>query len=333
MDDSRSKSPSGVCVVTGLLWALLCWGCGESEQRSGAIAAPTPLPASSLSVRGTAPVVGTSSQFVAVHSDASGVKDVSNEATWISSNNFATVASGGLVSGVAEGEAEIIVTYQGVVARQRIAIVLCGTAPGSRNQVLPVFSSPFQGRYRLISYFDHESPIGFLDNNGYQLNACGVADRLKTDGHAGVDYVLPGGTPVFAVADGIVLFAGTESPRQCPPLGGRVVSNTLVELQHFVAGGEVLESIYYHLGKIDVTVNQSVSRGQQLGLSGGVGCIVGEALHFGVRRVGRTNGGAKADIDPYGWEAPGPDPWATNPRGATSVWLWRDGEAPLIQQR
>jgi hypothetical protein len=35
-------------------------------------------------------------------------------------------------------------------------------------------------------------------------------------------------------------------------------------------------------------------------------------------------------VDPYGWDSPGPDPWAQHPQGAQSAWLWLPGQAPAI---
>jgi hypothetical protein len=38
-------------------------------------------------------------------------------------------------------------------------------------------------------------------------------------------------------------------------------------------------------------------------------------------------------VDPYGWDGPGEDPWANNERGADSVYLWKDGEAPTLKAK
>jgi hypothetical protein len=34
------------------------------------------------------------------------------------------------------------------------------------------------------------------------------------------------------------------------------------------------------------------------------------------------------NVDPYGWCGAGPDPWAQNPSGTTSAWLWADRPSP-----
>jgi hypothetical protein len=36
-------------------------------------------------------------------------------------------------------------------------------------------------------------------------------------------------------------------------------------------------------------------------------------------------------VDHYGWDGPGPDPWAESERGEHSDYLWIDGEAPTLK--
>jgi murein DD-endopeptidase MepM/ murein hydrolase activator NlpD len=148
------------------------------------------------------------------------------------------------------------------------------------------------------------------------------------DGHAGYDFVVPQGTPVRAVTDGVVVAAGAESPWFCPLLQ-REVSGLFVRVYHRLASGEV-QSLSLHLSRIDVVPGARVVAGQQLGLSGNTGCSTGPHLHFAVRRLleDLTLGPA---LDPYGWDdATTPDPWATHPWGAASTSLWRAGKAPPI---
>jgi hypothetical protein len=86
--------------------------------------------------------------------------------------------------------------------------------------------------------------------------------------HAGVDVDLPAGTPVVAIADGTVAFAGEQF------FGG----NSVV-LDH--GGG--LFSIYYHLEDLAVSEGRKVARGQRIGAVGASGRATGPHLHFGVR--------------------------------------------------
>ena len=192
---------------------------------------------------------------------------------------------------------------------------------------MPEFASPFAVSSRIINYFDHAYAVA-SDSNGYQLNACAEADPLRTDGHKGVDYALPVGTPILAAAAGRVIFAGATKPRACPELGGQVVGDSYVSISHTTASKDVVWSEYRPLSRIDVQAGDQVALGQTIGLSGGPGCVVGEGLHF---ELGSSNGVDPIVIDPYGWEGDAADPWAQDDRGMESFWMWLPGRAPRIQ--
>jgi murein DD-endopeptidase MepM/ murein hydrolase activator NlpD len=107
-----------------------------------------------------------------------------------------------------------------------------------------------------------------------------------------------------------------------------MVPALLVVLVHTAPTGELYASIYGHLSRIDVQAGASVSEGAVIGLSGNTGCSGTPHLHFG---VGRSVAGRYVLIDPYGWHALTGDPWELDPRGAASVWLWKDGAAPSLR--
>ena len=138
---------------------------------------------------------------------------------------------------------------------------------------------------------------------------------------------MPEGTPLFAVADAVVLTAGLEPPHFCPQLN-RTVQALLVQLVHTAPTGESYVSAYGHLSRVDVQEGVSISEGTVIGLSGNTGCSGTPHLHFG---VARTVAGRYVLIDPYGWHAPAEDPWEFDPRGAASIWLWKDGAAPSLR--
>ncbi len=89
--------------------------------------------------------------------------------------------------------------------------------------------------------------------------------------HSGVDLRLPEGTPVRAISDGVVVFAGEQF------FGGRSVV-----IDH---GGGVF-SLYYHLKEYPVAEGQRVSGGERIGSVGATGRVTGPHLHFGVRVPG-----------------------------------------------
>jgi murein DD-endopeptidase MepM/ murein hydrolase activator NlpD len=86
--------------------------------------------------------------------------------------------------------------------------------------------------------------------------------------HAGVDFGVPIGTPVRAVADGVVLAEAHNA-------GGY---GTYVTVQH--ADGSL--SIYAHLSKV-LMAQGPVTAGQVLALSGNTGHSTGPHLHFELR--------------------------------------------------
>lgn len=90
--------------------------------------------------------------------------------------------------------------------------------------------------------------------------------------HRGVDFSVPTGTQVEAIADGRVRFAGVMSG-----------FGNVVWLDH---GGSIL-SVYAHLSRIDVRQGDFVRRRQLVGLSGASGDVTAPHLHFEVWRGGR----------------------------------------------
>lgn len=89
--------------------------------------------------------------------------------------------------------------------------------------------------------------------------------------HQGIDYGVPYGTPIRAVTDGVVAFAGWH--------GGH---GNMVKLGH--AGG--LGTGYAHMSSVAVAAGARVARGQVIGYVGSTGLSSGAHLHFEVYRSG-----------------------------------------------
>jgi murein DD-endopeptidase MepM/ murein hydrolase activator NlpD len=83
--------------------------------------------------------------------------------------------------------------------------------------------------------------------------------------HAGIDIGGKSGDPVFAAADGSVTETGFDSAK-----GNYIV----------IAHRGKLKTVYYHLKRIDVKRNDSVLRGEKIGLVGSTGRSTGPHLHF-----------------------------------------------------
>ena len=96
--------------------------------------------------------------------------------------------------------------------------------------------------------------------------------------HSGVDLRAKRGTPIKTMNNGMVALVGDH-----------FFTGLTVVIDH--GGG--IQSMYFHLDKILVEVNQRVTKGEVIGLVGSTGRATGPHLHLGVRVIG-------ARIDPLG---------------------------------
>ncbi|MFI0822184.1 M23 family metallopeptidase [Streptomyces sp. NPDC021098] len=101
----------------------------------------------------------------------------------------------------------------------------------------------------------------------------GLAGNLWSHNHSGQDFVVPTGTPVRAAHTGVVVKAGPYGGGDGPAYGNAIV------IKH----DDQTYSQYAHLSRIDVRIGQSVTTGQQIGLSGDTGNTTGPHLHFEIR--------------------------------------------------
>ncbi|WDV55887.1 LysM peptidoglycan-binding domain-containing M23 family metallopeptidase [Streptomyces coeruleorubidus] len=100
--------------------------------------------------------------------------------------------------------------------------------------------------------------------------------------HTGVDFVVPTGTSLKAVGAGTVVSAGW---------GGAYGNQVVIKLND----GNYAQ--YAHLSSLSVSAGQTVSGGQQIGLSGATGNVTGPHLHFEIR----TTPDYGSDVDPVAY--------------------------------
>jgi murein DD-endopeptidase MepM/ murein hydrolase activator NlpD len=108
-----------------------------------------------------------------------------------------------------------------------------------------------------------------------QLNARAV--------HLGADFANPRNTPVLAVADGVVYYAGEDLQRLFGPQAdyyGRVI---VILHDPLSPEGLPVYSLYGHLQTVEVSEGQVVTQGQPIGKVGDAGVAIGAHLHFEVR--------------------------------------------------
>jgi murein DD-endopeptidase MepM/ murein hydrolase activator NlpD len=220
-----------------------------------------------------------------------------------------------------------VVSCSGLTSPSPLATA-CNPSASSARFAAPIFDRPFAGDFPTGNLFDHDKPAPPDGGGSDLLSMCGVRIGDQVNGHPGYDWRMPEGTPLLAVADGVVLQAGLEAPNYCDRLK-KTVQALLVLVQHHTPQGDEVLSIYGHLSRVDVSAGQTIRAGTAIGLSGNTGCSGTPHLHFGAYRG--LSGGRYAVIDPYGWHSPARDPWEDDPQGAASLWLWREGEAPALR--
>jgi len=101
-------------------------------------------------------------------------------------------------------------------------------------------------------------------------------------GHQAVDIPAPLGTPVVAVADGVVRSAGDDSRLPYNLDLSEWGGGTMVTIDH-AAGGQEAVSQYAHLSAASVRAGELVRAGDRIGLVGSTGNSTGPHLHFGWR--------------------------------------------------
>lgn len=117
----------------------------------------------------------------------------------------------------------------------------------------------------------------------------GGANSFQPDGHTGMDFAVPIGTPVLSPADGVVLFADWISVLGWPnpyylaidfdgPANGDQSAGIVTVVDH---GPGRPMSIFGHLSDNNMVVKgQTVKQGQVVGLTGMTGRSTGPHLHF-----------------------------------------------------
>ncbi len=227
-------------------------------------------------------------------------------------------------------EPAVVLRRDGALGAQR-----CSGRPGPKNRLNPVLQRPFDGQYPVYRLFDHDLPepraVDSKRESDTELTWCGLVALGLDDGSTGYAFGLPMDTPVLSAADGEVVSAGVKAPWACARTHRIVDDEQWVEVRHDGLGGVGFLTRYSALSKVVVTSGDKVVAGQRLGLSGQSRCARLPALEFEVLRLTDTRTGRPAVVDPYGWDGPGPDPWAESEHGVRSDWLWIDGEAPTLK--
>ena len=111
------------------------------------------------------------------------------------------------------------------------------------------------------------SPLEFSRvTSGFSMRLHPILQTWRA--HLGVDYAAPTGTPVRAIGDGTIDFAGVQ--------GGY---GNVVIVNH----GKENTTVYAHLSKVNVQKGQKIGQSDVIGLVGSTGWSTGPHLHFEFR--------------------------------------------------
>lgn len=104
---------------------------------------------------------------------------------------------------------------------------------------------------------------------GHITSRFGSFESIRTHAHKGIDIASPNGTPIYAAADGKVIYAQYNT-------GGY---GNLVILDH----GNGVKTYYGHCSKLYVSVGETVTAGDTIAAVGSTGFSTGNHLHFEIR--------------------------------------------------
>ncbi|MEM7028935.1 MAG: M23 family metallopeptidase [Chloroflexota bacterium] len=115
--------------------------------------------------------------------------------------------------------------------------------------------------------------------------------------HHGIDIQNPASTPILAIGDGLVVYAGPDSSRLLGPQNN--FYGQAVIIQHFQPylardenGNATIEqpiyTLYGHVSRMMVSEGESVQAGQSIALTGQAGVALGPHLHLEIRVGGDT---------------------------------------------
>ncbi|MFF0400535.1 peptidoglycan DD-metalloendopeptidase family protein [Streptomyces sp. NPDC005248] len=153
-----------------------------------------------------------------------------------------------------------------------------GTTPAApAPSKAPVTTKPAPAQSSSSGYV---APVPGKHTTNYRASGA----NWSSGSHTGIDFPVATGTSVKAITSGTVVTAGW----------GGAYGNEVV-VKH--ADGHY--SQYGHLSALSVSVGQTLSTGQQIGLSGATGNVTGPHLHFEVR----TGPAYGSDIDPVAFLA------------------------------
>ncbi len=113
--------------------------------------------------------------------------------------------------------------------------------------------------------------------------AYGATSGGQYRAHTGEEFRNPPGTPVVAVGNATVQYAGTDESVVYGPQPGFYGNLIVLQMTDFTYNGQAVFALYGHLAEINVQTGQTVAMREVIGSAGSSGVALGPHLHFEVR--------------------------------------------------
>lgn len=188
-----------------------------------------------------------------------------------------------------------------------LARILAGEGETFDQSAIVLADPPIEPSH---TWFDR--PIADADGNPYVDATYRYGSTMggNFQQHMGVEFNNPAGTPVRAIGDGVVVYAG---PAEAGALTVAIRHDRGWQDQH-------LFSVYYHNSSLDVTVGQRVTAGQVIARVGNTGRATNDHLHLEVHVAPTADSAAIVNPDerfpPY---AVNPELWLRPREGTGTV--------------
>ena len=157
---------------------------------------------------------------------------------------------------------------------------------GAPEESFPTWTPPPLDQARTIDdHYWFARPIPYGNTTWAARNyAYGSTSGNTLATHHGIDLANPPGTPIIAVQDGTVLYAGDDFGTIFGPIPN-FYGNVIVIQHEFVTPDthEPVFSLYGHLSAVEVNQGQHVTQGDEIGRVGSAGVALGPHLHLEVR--------------------------------------------------
>lgn len=281
--------PSTLWLIMLAVSASACQSTPSATETPIAVLAQAMTPIPTLALRATATIMSSPTQMNTISIQATPLQTEGVEPSPTMTESIPPTETATPVS--------VVVASVATIAPQNTDTAPLPTDYTPTPAVLPridhyLFTRPFPRSDTLIDYVDRTYPYGSTQSGAREV-------------HLGADYANVRHTTILAIGAGTVVFAGSDSSTRIGPDYDYYGNAVLVKHDALSPEGLAVYTLYGHMEKINVKVDQYVTPGDPLGTVGDSGIAIGPHLHLEVR-VGGNGLDYRTTRNPDLWIAPYP---------------------------